>query len=481
MMTPPKQSEKSKIEPATEKQEIDVVNPKPTVHSVLLVAPHAWNKTEGKEKGKDYTDKDYDVRTGEIAKKVAEKIGCKALINWDWKKETKPARNYNNKPDAEDDKTFISHLEAAGSQETLVLWIHGAKTAEITKEETQYNKDNKKSIKLDAVLGYGQGGNLSAKQDKADSFIKNLCRQGLQTVSASKARKKFCANEPDNMCQWFNQQKDEKGKPKYPNVQSLQLEIKYAGFRNNDAEADKTAGIIEKALREHLGINPPVPATQDDNAVEAKPEEKVDEELVEQAFQKISEIFGKHYYNAMEEVGNYLIETFYGGDFKRAEERRALKEQSFLQLVSKIQGNSDNKPSKTWLYNARDLAVDIYNFKDGIPAYMKLGHSHRVILTNVRDKGIKVKFIEEAYANNYTVARLRERINEEKEPIRLSISLKNLPPVKELRKIRLKRLQNFEKKAEEEIKGLNKTIKDYQKKIERLKKVIGEKQGGKDK
>lgn len=307
-------------QPGTEPapKEIDVVNPEPNVNSVLLVAPHAWNKTEGKEKDKDYTDGDYDALTGEIAKKVAEKIGCKALINWDWKKgdrekeRKKGERNYNDAKQAGEDKKFISHLEAAGNQETIVLWIHGARNSAIQEEEIQYNNANKKSVKLDAVLGYGQGGSLSAKQDTADNFIKKLCQAGLETVSASEKRNKLCANEAVNMCQWFNLQKNGEN-PKYPNVQSLQIEIKYADFRNNEENAEKTADILAGALMKHLGIDLTVPAV----LKEEHKGETVDPKLVERAYEKLSEIFGRHYGMAMYEAGEYLIKEFYADDYKR--------------------------------------------------------------------------------------------------------------------------------------------------------------------
>jgi|GEM_PF-1572519 len=476
-MSTSKKSGKSATAPAPPKPaqqtEITVVDKYPPVVSVLVVAPHAWNKKEGKEKGTDYTEDDLDDFTGEIAQKVASILRCKALINWDWKKTTAPARNYNDRADAEKDNRFISELREAGRYEPFVLWIHGATDKAIIEEEKINNpkKPEDEEPLVHAVLGCGQKDNdnsvLTANQQIAKDFMAILREKGINTIPASPStspgRKTKCANQTENMCQWFRQNGFDIEK-----VPSVQIEIKRTGFRDSQANAENTGEILAKSVAELLGIENEVLVP--DIAEETEPNET----LVERAYTKVSEIVGKGFHNVMEEVGRYLIERFYGGDFKRADEGRPLKGQSFLQLINRIQENNDSKPSKTWLYNAKDLAVDIHRFRGSLPTYFELSHSQRVRLTNVRDVKEKVRLIQLAHDNNYTVAHLNREIGliNKKDP---PLTLAKMPTVKELRKMRLKRLQKFEARAENEIKKLNKTIKEYEEKIKRLKSVIEEK------
>jgi len=461
----PGQPGQPETEPAPKK--IDVVNPEPKVNSVLLVAPHAWNKTEGKENGKDYTDRDYDVRTGEIAKKVAEKIGCKALINWDWKKgdptsqRKEDERNYNDAKQAGEDKKFISHLKAVGGQETLVLWIHGIDDDNLKGEAE--NKDtgfNGKPEELCALIGYGQhdeNPRLTADPKTVVSLTKFLAEHGMKSISARKTgsgaknNNQYRAWDKNNMCQWFNQQTDEKGTPKYPNVQSLQLEIKFNDFRDNGKTADKTADILTAVLQKHLA----------------------DEKRANEAYQEITNIFGHHLENAMEGVGRYLIKTFYDNKIELAEKRETEHPYSFHQLVRIIQKRNDNKPSKTWLYNAVDLAIDSKKL-EGIPTYKELGHSHRVYLTHVKDEKEKVKLITKAHDQGYTVAQLRQEIAKTKEP-KQNITIHNLPPNKVLENLPLRRLNKLLVKTDAEIKELNKKIKEYEHNQKRLNEVVAEK------
>jgi len=411
-MTLPANTEKPGTEPAPKENEISVVNGYPPVVSVLVVAPHAWNKFDGQDK--NFTDGDYDALTGEIAKRVAEKIGCKALINWDWKKESPPSRNYNNKSDAEQDETFISHLKAVGGQETLVLWIHGIDDDNLKREAS--NKDTGfkgKPEELCALIGYGQHDKEpreTADQETVESLTNLFTENGMKSIPARKTgsdangSNNYRALGKNNMCQWFNQQKDEKGTSKYPNVQSLQIEIKFAGFRDSIKSAERTAEIIETALRKRL-------------AVEVKPEEEVDEELVEQAFQKISDIMAPHIYGAMTDTGEYIIKTFYGSH-KRALNKKPLKRLSLNRLIERLHSTDKAVPGKSWIYNAVRLAVDEhYMDKEQFSTrgkYSELSRTIRVNLTHIKNWDTKKMLAEEALAKDYTVMELRERINEEK-------------------------------------------------------------------
>jgi len=141
-----------------------------------------------------------------------------------------------------------------------------------------------------------------------------------------------------------------------------------------------------------------------------------DDPLVEEVFQYLGGVFVKHFHSAMLEAGEYLIEKFYAGDYEAAQEKDFSKDSSLSKLFLKIQSdNSGNVPKKTWLYNSIDLAIDHKKYIE-VSAYGKLGHSHKVKLTNTGclSEEVKLKLIDETVTEGYSVKTLQERISEEK-------------------------------------------------------------------
>jgi len=141
---------------------------------------------------------------------------------------------------------------------------------------------------------------------------------------------------------------------------------------------------------------------------------EVDEALVSEAFEYLKVVIGRHLHEAMLDVGQYLIQKFYNNDYDRAREGRKAKGESLRQLILKLQENSGNAPSKTWVYDSIKLAVDEHDFKN-FRTYGKLGHSQKVLITHVKEDEKKRALIEEAAEKDYTVNQLRERIREERE------------------------------------------------------------------
>ena len=104
---------------------------------------------------------------------------------------------------------------------------------------------------------------------------------------------------------------------------------------------------------------------------------------------------------------------FYGGDLERARSNDSPLKNSLYSLLDRLNKNkAPGLPSKSWVYNSIKLVVVEHDFRD-FHTYGKLGLSQKVLLFPVRDIEIRKRLINESVENDYTVARLRERIAEE--------------------------------------------------------------------
>jgi hypothetical protein len=139
-------------------------------------------------------------------------------------------------------------------------------------------------------------------------------------------------------------------------------------------------------------------------------EDEPDMRLVEEAGLKLTEIISHHYENAMIEAGNYIVETFFANDIERARNKQATKEKSLYQLILYLQNQKNNAPSKSWLYNAVNLAVDHSDYKN-YHLYTKLMLSHKIELLPIHNYELKKHLIKETVENNLTVSKLKDRIN----------------------------------------------------------------------
>ena len=81
--------------------------------------------------------------------------------------------------------------------------------------------------------------------------------------------------------------------------------------------------------------------------------------------------------------------------------------------------NKANAPSKSWFYNAVNLAVDDKEY-EGDEDYKKLNLSHKINLTRLNKKDKyrthKLGLIKEIAKNGMPIKDLSEKINEIKEP-----------------------------------------------------------------
>jgi len=148
----------------------------------------------------------------------------------------------------------------------------------------------------------------------------------------------------------------------------------------------------------------------------------VNDKLVEQAYVKISDIFRDSLKEAIVEVGAYLINEFFDGDYQRArtlkqqlpeKEKKTLnddqlmKAESFFALTKKFSYRDIGSPSKSWLYNAVKLAVQDQDFKDA-PDYNQLNISKRILLFPLKDNKTKTKYIPKIAPSDVTITKAKE-------------------------------------------------------------------------
>ena len=435
--------------------------------NILLIAPHGHHLD--------------DERTGELTRLVAEQSGCYAVINEYYGKELDGGRrlNLNNlgqvKESLQDE--FLDPLleyknkmvEEHGS--AWIFWIHGAEQASIKHDVNGRNDINPDEIKV--LVGYGQktdNDRFTAAPETATQLIESLTQNDLKAVAANpdipQGTKSFCGHDRKNMNQLFRA-----GEYRDPNVQSFQLEFRKLGCRDTAKNIEDTAQKLVKAISTLL------PAV----VVEAKPDmDAVDDEKVEKAYEHLKTIFVKHFQNAMLECGRYLVDTFYGGNYELAQEKKFTRNKSLAKLIKKIQNDATEKgdaPSRTWLYDAVNLAIDYHLYKrEQLPSvYGQLGHSHKVNLTNAPIEA-KPALVQETFEKQYTVAKLRERIREEKDKLNPDrVSLKETMSIKKLGTLKPKQLKALKTKTEALVKKVQDEAKLYQGNLALIEKAINKK------
>jgi hypothetical protein len=180
---------------------------------------------------------------------------------------------------------------------------------------------------------------------------------------------------------------------------------------------------------------------------------EADMRLVEQAGMKLTEILSRHYENAMIEAGKYLVQMFFDNDIERARQKKPVKEKSLYQLILYLQRQKNNAPSKSWIYNAVNLAVDYSDFKH-FHMYGKLLLSHKILLLPIDNHDKKKDLIQEIAKNKLTVSQLKDRLDE----VRNDSTIKKIHIKKKTRKISENNPPRLLKKAEKEGKVLSKKI-----------------------
>jgi hypothetical protein len=210
---------------------------------------------------------------------------------------------------------------------------------------------------------------------------------------------------------------------------------------------------------------------------------EVDEELVEQACSRIVNLFQKHMENAVLETGYYLIEEFFENNFEKASKKEKIehspKGSTLNQVFDRFKRTaSDNKnaspgPSKSWLYETINIAVQDHSFKSlgddkkSFQTYGKLLLSHKKELCRLEHIEEKEEFLETPDIENMSVKKFREELSDyaEKKGGKRSFSPGFLTIIKKPEMLELK---EFQKKLElEALKDKNpKTLEKYQDSLE---------------
>jgi ParB/RepB/Spo0J family partition protein len=249
--------------------------------NVLVIAPHGFYQDE---------DNKDDENTYQLARSLADKLDCYAVVNEVYRKpyekiDKKTGKkvpvgtdkgnkivDLNNINDVKTNlkKECLDRVVAFKDQivsaygSALIVLIHGIDDANINDKKMVAKLGSKK----DLLIGIGQLGKRTGKiyENEIDrytlgsfevhrlieSFNNNKIKAALAPI-----RTQYCGWDTNNLNQLFNQEK--KHKDYYdPKVKSVQLEIKKENRRDNPDEAEGTGTLLAKVFSEFVELNKPI-------------------------------------------------------------------------------------------------------------------------------------------------------------------------------------------------------------------------------
>jgi len=137
-----------------------------------------------------------------------------------------------------------------------------------------------------------------------------------------------------------------------------------------------------------------------------------EEEKIETAYNKLKEIFAVNFYDTLVKAGNYLIETFFDGDHKKADPMKRNKSLNklFIRLNKETSGNA---PKKSWLYDSIKIAVFDKKYSELLPNLeTTVCTSHKLkLISSGFDEELQLQLLNEIQEKQYTVLELAGRIN----------------------------------------------------------------------
>ena len=232
--------------------------------NILVIAPHGH--------------KEDDENTYQLARSLADQLDCYAVVNQKYRKPDGKTVSLKNSlvdlniwKQAEGfTKTlneFLVPIQKAKDEiiakykSVFILHIHGIRNSNIKTVAGLIEDFKKRPYELQALIGYGQRENddtrYTASKDKlVIPFIKSLSDLGISSAIApveyiidNKGKKKwYCGNDERRLNQYLCNPKAQ--------VQSIQLEIKKSGFRENEDQAIKTAERLGMAISKIVKTEP---------------------------------------------------------------------------------------------------------------------------------------------------------------------------------------------------------------------------------
>ena len=423
---------------------------------ILLIAPHGVTGD--------------DDNAGKLARAVQKKLGCHAIINEVFRKPKKDDKtgdyektdfdkevaNLNFKPDAEKHHNFISILKEKITDpgSTYVFWLHG-----IDDENLKMEAENLKKPGLKCLVGYGQPNikNFTMPKERAQDLATLITKKGLLAEPTNGKSKKYRGADPDNMNQYFKQVGGDLSA-----VQSVQLEFAKEGVRDGKNIA-KSASKIAMAISSLTGY---------ETIAEMEPEEA----LVAEATEKVIEYIKSNHENSIA-VGRYLIEKFYDNDFEKGKKGKSVKGASLNVMYERLEKTA-NAPSKSWFYNAINLAVDDEEYKDDVD-YKKLNLSKKIYLTylNKDEKYLTAKLglIKEIATKGMSISELLKKIAEIKgKPLVQKIEPMDdeIPSSDAITSMTHEQVSEYKQTSEQKVKDINKQIADLNDKLKKYMEFI---------
>lgn len=407
---------------------------------ILLIAPHGL--------------KDDDTNTEKLTRLMAERLNCYAVINeYYLRPRVKDPKTGKMKPGGPPDpkneqfdvnnlihidkrlkKEFIQPIlnfknKITATEEATVVLIHGMDDKN-AKDANGKDLDIFIGIGLDDPKNIPLKNRLTIPEAQADQ-LKTILGDLEKPITAEifKGTDGYSGWDRNNLNQLFTKRNKTYLDTK---VQSIQLEIKKKGFRDTKENIESTAKRLSDALAELLNLDldrkesveeaqadavvlPSTQTAEKTNAVAlVVTEEIIDTALVEEATQELTNIFYAKVEDAMLEIGKYLVDTFYGGEYERARDNKPVKNKSFHYLIQHIRKNDPNAPSQAWLYRSIQIVVEDADMekllKNDFYTYRNLSLSHKVLLLPINDPELKKQLTQEISDKKYTVVQFRERL-----------------------------------------------------------------------
>lgn len=386
--------------------------------NIILVVPH------GHMDG-NYRDDEFTL---EIAVEIQKRLNCYVVGNNVFRKPRKKEKlnteekicNLNKLTDYRETapelyKAFVGTIRQykekikKSGKTPYIFHLHGASGKNFNNACREVQKSGFKSVGI--LIGTGRGTtkyadneSLTASMSSLNSLIACLDSEGIRSYSTNNSL--YAARASHNLCQLFTKH--------YPDdtVESFQLEIRKEGYREQ-GNYSYTAEKLSNAFKKIDGVS----VEQFTQALTTYEADRGAQEKIDLAVEFIVNTYQDAAKAALLRVGHYLVETFFGGDYRSAANPRNIRGSKSLNSIRQKLELATGSPSRTWVYDALKVTVDDYFIleKDNFQTYGKLSVSHRVKLTSVGDNiELKKELAELSVSEKWSVRELSEQINQRK-------------------------------------------------------------------